>query len=207
MTAEPQEVLTIGHSSHPIDHFLALLRGAGVTAVADVRSAPYSRHVPQFSHEALKASLRAAGVAYVYLGKELGGRPQDRTQYRDGVVDYESIAASETFQTGLRRVLDGAATHRVALMCAEQDPLDCHRCLLIGRALAARGVPVRHVLADGATATHAAIEDELLRRMGRAEHDLFMPYAERLAVAYRERARKVGFTDAGADPADPAAAG
>ena len=142
MADEPREILTIGHSNHPIEHFLALLQGAGVTAVADVRSAPHSRHVPQFNHDALKAALREAGIAHVYLGKELGGRPQNKQQYRDGVADYEKIAATEAFQAGLRRVLDGAATHRVALMCAEQYPLDCHRCLLVGRALAAGGARV-----------------------------------------------------------------
>jgi uncharacterized protein (DUF488 family) len=200
MTDEAREVLTIGHSSHSIEHFLALLHGAGVTAIADVRSAPHSRHVPQFNHDALKATLRDAGTAHVYLGRELGGRPQNRQQYRDGVADYEKIAASETFQAGLRRVLDGAATHRVALMCAEQHPLDCHRCLLVGRALAERGARVRHILPDGAAATQADIEAELLRRTGRDKEDLFMSPEERLAAAYREYARKVAFA-AAADPA------
>ncbi len=200
MADEPREVLTIGHSSHPIEHFLALLHGAGVTAVADVRSAPHSRHVPQFNHDALKAALRGAGIAHVYLGKELGGRPQNKQQYRDGVADYEKIAATEAFQAGLRRVLDGAATHRVALMCAEQHPLDCHRCLLVGRALAARGAHVRHILPDGALASQADIEAELLRRTGRDKEDLFMSPEERLTAAYREYARKVAFA-AAADPA------
>lgn len=199
MVDEPRVILTIGHSNHPIEHFLALLHGAGVTAVADIRSAPHSRHVPQFNHDALKATLRDAGIAHVYLGKELGGRPQNRRQYRDGVVDYETIAATEPFQVGLRRVLDGAATHRVALMCAEQYPLDCHRCLLVGRALAARGVCVRHILPDGTTSTQADIAAELLRRTGRDKEDLFMSQEERLAAAYREYARKVAFT-ATADP-------
>jgi uncharacterized protein (DUF488 family) len=198
MADEPREVLTIGHSNHPIEHFLALLQGAGVTAVADVRSAPHSRYVPQFNHDALKTSLRAAGIAHVYLGKELGGRPQNKQQYRDGVADYEKIAASEAFNAGLRRVLDGAATHRVALMCAEQYPLDCHRCLLVGRALAARGTRVRHILPDGATAAQADVEAELLRRTGRDKEDLFMSAEERLAAAYREYARKVSF--AASDP-------
>jgi uncharacterized protein (DUF488 family) len=87
MADEPREILTIGHSNHPIEQFLALLQGAGVTAVADVRSAPHSRYVPQFNHDALKAALRDAGIAHVYLGKELGGRPQNKQQYRDGVAD------------------------------------------------------------------------------------------------------------------------
>jgi len=200
MTDEPREVLTIGHSNHPIEQFLALLRGAGVTAIADVRSAPHSRHVPQFNHDALKATLRDAGIAHVYLGKELGGRPQNPEQYRDGVADYDKIAASEAFRAGLRRVLDGAATHRVALMCAEQHPLDCHRCLLIGRALTARGARVRHILPDGAVATQADIEAELLHRTGRDKEDLFMSPEERLAAAYRDFARKVAFA-AASDPA------
>jgi len=200
MTDEPREVLTIGHSNHPIEHFLTLLRGAGVTAIADVRSAPHSRHVPQFNHDALKAALRDAGIAHVYLGKELGGRPQNKQQYRDGVADYEKIAATEGFQAGLRRVLDGAATHRVALMCAEQHPLDCHRCLLVGRALLARGARVRHILPDGAVTTQADIEAELLRRTGRDKEDLFMSPEERLTAAYRDYARKVAFA-AAADPA------
>jgi uncharacterized protein (DUF488 family) len=193
MVDDQREVLTIGHSSHSMERFLELLRGAGVTAVADVRSAPYSRHVPQFNHDLLKTALRGAGVAYVHLGKGLGGRPQDPSHYRSGVVDYEAIAATPAFRSGLQRVLGGATTHRVALMCAEADPLECHRCLLVARALAARGVPVRHVLADGATATQTEIEDELLRRTRRIDNDLFLTRAERIAVAYREHALKVGF--------------
>ena len=196
MADEPREILTIGHSNHPIEHFLELLHNAGVTAVADVRSAPHSRYVPQFNHDALKVALRGAGIAHVYLGKELGGRPQNRQQYRDGVADYEKIAATEAFQAGLRRVLDGAATHRVALMCAEQHPLDCHRCLLVGRALAARGAMVRHILPEGAVMTQADIEAELLRRTGRDKEDLFMSPQERLATAYREYAHKVAFAAA-----------
>jgi len=195
MAEDQCEVLTIGHSSHSMERFLELLHSAGVTAVADVRSAPYSRHVPQFNYDPVKTALRRAGVAYVHLGNELGGRPRDPSQYRNGVVDYEAIAATPTFRSGLQRLLDGAATHRVALMCAEADPLECHRCLLIARALAARGVPVRHLLSDGAKTTQAEIEDELLRRTHRTDDDLFLTRAERIAVAYREQAGRVGFSD------------
>lgn len=195
MADDQRGVLTIGHSSHSMERFLELLRGAGVTAVADVRSAPYSRHVPQFNSDPIRTALRGAGVAYAHLGKELGGRPRDPSHYRSGVVDYEAIAATPAFRSGLQRLLDGAATHRVALMCAEADPLECHRCLLIARALAARGVPVRHVLADGVTTTQAEIEDELLRRTHRTDDDLFLTRAERVAVAYKEQAMKVGFSD------------
>jgi uncharacterized protein (DUF488 family) len=187
------EVLTIGHSAHPPDHFIALLRGAAVTAVADVRSAPYSRHAPQFNREALREELERAGIAYVFLGRELGGRPAEPEFYADGVADYERMAQAPAFRHGLERVVEGAAKYRVALMCSERDPLTCHRCLLVGRALAQRDVRVRHILDSGELLDHRAVEDELLARTGRTGDDLFAPRAERLAAAYREHARKVAF--------------
>jgi uncharacterized protein (DUF488 family) len=188
-------VLTIGHSTHTYEQFLALLRRAGVTAVADVRTAPHSRHCPRFNRGALEAGLRADGIAYAYLGEELGGRPKGRRYYRDGVADYERMAAAAEFQRGLERVMEGARKYRIALMCAEQDPLDCHRCLLVARALAERGVGTGHILPDGAIIPHAEIEDRLLGLSGRGQSDLFASRGERLAAAYRERARKVAFAE------------
>lgn len=199
-------VLTIGHSTHPLERCLTLLRQAGVTAIADVRSAPYSRHAPQFNSDALKAELRAAGIAYSFLGRELGGRPRSRDLYRDAVADYEKMAATEGFQRGLDRLVEGARKYRIALMCSEQDPLDCHRSLLIGRALSQRGVTVRHLLANGQVVDHAHIEDRLLAVSGRAEDDLFASREERLAAAYGERARKVAFAESDAGAKGPVAA-
>jgi uncharacterized protein (DUF488 family) len=187
------QILTVGHSAHTCDRFLELLRGAGVTAVADVRTAPRSRRFPHFDREALEARLRADGLAYVFLGEELGGRPRDPRCYRDGVADYERMAATEAFRRGLERVIEGAKRYRIALMCAEQDPLDCHRCLLVARAIEARSVPVGHILPDGAIVSHSQIEERLLAMSGRREGDLFQSREERLASAYRERARKAAF--------------
>jgi uncharacterized protein (DUF488 family) len=186
-------VLTIGHSTHPYETFLRLLREAGATAVADVRTSPWSRHFPQFTAESLKAALPRDGVAYSFLGKELGGRPQDARYYRDGVADYEKMAAAPEFAAGLGRVLEGARKYRLALMCSEQEPLECHRCLLVARALAARGAAVSHILADGRIEPHAETEERLLRITGRAEEDLFATRAERLAEAYRQQNRKAAF--------------
>lgn len=143
------EVLTIGHSTQSGGSFVQLLRQAGVTAVADVRSVPFSRHVPHFNRETLKEMLGAEKIAYVYLGDVLGGRPKAREPFSDGVADYEKMARSESFNQGVDRVIEGARTHRIALMCAERDPLDCHRCLLIGRTLKERGVSVRHIQGPG----------------------------------------------------------
>lgn len=189
------EILTIGHSNHSPEHFLALLRGAGVTAVADVRSAPYSRHMPHFSREPLAALLRKAGVAYVFLGRELGGRPDSRALYSNGSADYERMACTEAFRRGLDRVMDGARRHRIALMCSEQDPLDCHRCLLVARRLRERGHRVGHILADGRIEPHEESEARLLAAVRMDANDLFASREERLADAYRTRGRKVAFAE------------
>lgn len=192
---ETTEVLTIGHSTHSYERFLELLRMAGVTAIADVRTSPYSRHFPHFSQDTLKDELRIDSIAYSFLGNELGGRPRERKFYCDGVADYEKMAEAPEFNKGLDRVIEGTKKYRIALMCSEHDPLDCHRCLLVGRALAARGVAVKHILADGISADHGAIEERLLKSEGRAGDDLFLSPDERLAEAYRKRARKVAYAE------------
>jgi uncharacterized protein (DUF488 family) len=189
------EVFTIGHSVHSQERFGALLRGAGVTAIADVRSAPYSRRHPQFNRETLRAALQAEGIAYVFLGRELGGRPSGPQFYTAGVADYEKMAQSPAFREGLDRIIDGARTYRVALMCSERDPLHCHRCLLVSRALAEQGVRVSHILDDGSRVGHAEIEDRLLDVASQDTADLFASRPERLAAAYREYGRKVAFAE------------
>lgn len=188
------EVLTIGHSTLSYEQFLTLLRSAGVTAVADVRSSPYSRHFPHFNRDNLQQELRADGIAYVFLGDELGGRPKSRRFFCDGIADYEKMAASSDFEAGVSRVIDGASRFRIALMCTEHDPLDCHRCLLVSRALAKREVSVSHILSNGQQTSHPEIEERLLALSGRANDDLFAPRDERLAIAYRDRARRVAFS-------------
>lgn len=189
------EVLTIGHSAQSVESFVQLLRQAGVTAVGDVRSVPFSRHVPQFNREALKETLAAEKIAYVYLGDELGGRPKARELFSDGVADYEKMAQIESFTHGLDRVIEGARTYRIVLMCAERDPLDCHRCLLIGRALKARGVSVRHILAPGETIGQDDIEQVLLAMAHQSHKDLFTPPEDRIAQAYRDKARRAAFSE------------
>ncbi len=193
-------VLTVGHSNHSYERFLSLLRRAEVTAVADVRAAPFSRHSPHFNIQQLREELRLSNVAYVFLGKELGGRPRDRTFYCDNVADYEKMSTAEQFKRGLERLTAGAMKYRIALMCSERDPLDCHRCLLIGRALSERGVHVEHILENGSTLTQMEAEEKLLKLSGRSADDLLMSREERLAAAYRDRARRVAFMDSSSDP-------
>lgn len=202
----PLSVLTIGHSTHSWERFDALVKSAGVTAIADVRTAPYSRHCPHFNRDELREKLQLDGISYVFLGKELGGRPTEPRFYCDGVADYEKMAATAEFKKGLDRVIDGARKFRIALLCSEQNPLDCHRCLLVARALAERGIRLNHILADGTTITHDDVENSLLNIADRGADDLFASRAERLAMAYRARARKVAFAEPEAAAIGPIAA-
>lgn len=135
------------------------------------------------------------GIAYSFLGKELGGRPTGSQYYCDGVADYERMAESPDFKHGIQRVLEGIEKYQIALMCSEHDPLDCHRCLLVGRALAKKGLAVKHIEADGTVADHQEVEQRLLRSERREGGDLFLSPEERLADAYRKRARKVAYSE------------
>ena len=173
MTKHP--IFTIGHSNHSLEDFLALLSKHGVTAVADVRSVPWSRFNAHFSRNALAAALKAQDIHYVYLGQELGGRPKDPALYdAGGQVRYERVAQTSNFRAGVARVVDGAAQHRIALMCAEKEPLDCHRTHLVAQALDADGVEVMHILADGELEGHARTMDRLMVNSGeKLDGDLF----------------------------------
>ena len=196
----PFDLLSIGHSNIPAERFIAMLRGAGVGAIADVRSVPLSRHFPWFSKNNLAARLAAEGISYIMLGDSLGGRPLDDGLYHAGVADYEAMARQPKFLGGLDRVLDAAARARVCLMCAEREPLDCHRCLLVARALASRGHSIGHILHNDTIEPHVNTEQRLLALGGAA--DLFVTgQSERLAAAYRRRVHAVAYRTTGANAA------
>jgi uncharacterized protein (DUF488 family) len=196
------KVLTIGHSTLPLGTFLAMLEKAGVTAVADVRSSPFSRRVPHYSRDEFRASLKEHGIKYVFLGKELGGRPRASDLYCDGVADYEKMALEPTFIKGIDRVISGAREHTIALMCSEHNPLDCHRCLLVGRALTERHVSVSHILNNGKVADHHEIEEKLLSLFGGTTDDMFATREERLRKAYRLRSKNAAYREPQREMAD-----
>ena len=188
----PVQVLTVGHSNHSLEAFLALLARHGVTALGDVRSAPRSRFNPHFNRKALSASLSANGIAYVWLGRELGGRPDDPACYEDGAVRYDRLAQTPLYREGIGRVLRGSREHRLALMCAERDPLHCHRALLVSRSLEELGLEVAHILADGGLESHESLMDRLLAAR-RPDDGLFarpQSRAERIAGATRTPPRR-----------------
>ena len=192
MTNQP--IFTVGHSNHSLEEFLALLAGHGVTVAADVRSAPYSRFNPHFNRDALAAAFKARGIDYLYLGRELGGRPDDPACYEGGRVRYERVARTSGFRDGVARVVDAAAARRVALMCAEKEPLDCHRTLLVARALDDQGMAVMHLLATGEVEPHANAMDRLMARFDLDPNaDLFRSRQEVVAQAIARQAGRIAF--------------
>lgn len=142
-------IYTIGHSNHPWGKFVELLKMHDIDAVADVRSHPYSRYCTWFNHETMRDTLLAEGIGYVYLGRALGGLPPGDEYYEKGKPRYERIASADFFRQGLAGLLRECKTHRIALMCAEQDPRKCHRMELVAGELNKKGIAVRHILASG----------------------------------------------------------
>jgi len=187
-------LFTIGHSAHSMEAFLQLLLDHRIEAVADVRSQPYSRHFPWFSRQALELALKSAGIHYVFLGRELGARRDEPECYVDGAVSFDLVAATPAFATGLARLHEGLLKYRVALLCAEKDPLDCHRTILVARH-AARFAKISHILADGGLESHEAAENRLLQRYEWSEPDMFRSREKRLAGAYTRRGAEIAWVE------------
>lgn len=143
-------IFTIGHSNHDPRHFLDLLAAHRIEVLVDVRSWPHSRYVEWADAAALPELVGGVGVRYLFLGKELGGRPQGDGFYdAEGHVLYGKVAEQEWFKAAIERLERGAEEYRVAIMCSEENPTQCHRRLLVSKVLLDRGVTVAHIRKDG----------------------------------------------------------
>jgi hypothetical protein len=199
----PGRLFTIGHSNHPWDRFIGLLRQFSVTMIADVRSSPYSKWLPYFSRPALQENLRSADIEYGFFGAHLGGRPENTELYDAvGRVDYERVRASESFQDGLDMLRAELKRHHIALLCAEEDPLDCHRGLMITPALEPSSVSPLHIRGDGRLESTPEMEERLFAETGVGDGMLDGLFAaamspeeraELLAEAYRARSGKKAY--------------
>ena len=156
-------LFTVGHSNLEIADFLAVLTTHGVRILCDVRSRPASFRFPQFNREPLENALALAGIRYEFFGATLGGRPADPRVYReDGLVDYAARRHALDFIEGLERALALSRVGAAALMCAEEDPLQCHRFLMICPALLEHGVTPAHIRRGGTLESQSDAEDRLL---------------------------------------------
>jgi uncharacterized protein (DUF488 family) len=188
-----RSILTIGHSTQTREAFLGLLRKHEVTAIADVRSVPFSRAIPLYNRNTVRDWLKEAGVAYVFLGRELGARPKDPACYVDGRVDYRRLAGTDAFRTGIRRIVDGMQRHVIAIMCAEREPTRCHRGILIARELEHIGPPVSHILGEGALESHAEMMARLVASLKLDGSLLFGTPTQRVEEAYVLQERRIAY--------------
>lgn len=155
-----KSIYSIGHSNHSIEKFLNLLKDFQIEVLVDIRSYPYSKYSSQFDMNNLKESVKKSGMKYLYMGGELGGKPQDTKFYdRNGNVIYSLIAQSLPFLEGISRLEKGLKYRRVAIMCSEENPGKCHRSLLVGQVLTERSITIFHIRGDGRLQTG----DELIK--------------------------------------------
>lgn len=186
---------TIGHSNYDLNNFISLLKKHSINVVCDVRSNPYSRFAPQYSRESLKSALATAGIIYIFLGKELGARSANPACYTEGKVQYELLAKEPCFIHGIKRLAEGVNEYQIALMCAEKDPLECHRALLVARKMFELGTPINHILSDGTLEAHESMESRLLVACKLPEGDMFKSREEFISDAYLIQGQRVAYLD------------
>ncbi len=188
-------IWTIGHSNHPVEKFISLLATHNISAIADVRSFPSSRYNPQFNREALKHSLTEAGISYVFLGKELGARAEDESVYVDGQVQYHLLAKTELFRSGITRLLNGANRQSIAIMCAEKEPLDCHRTILVANELHKRDIEIKHILATNEIEDWSDSMFRLREQFKLDQPDLFRSEEQLVEEALSLQASKIAYKE------------
>ncbi|MCR4317403.1 MAG: DUF488 domain-containing protein, partial [Planctomycetes bacterium] len=184
---------TVGHSNRALDDFLELLEQGSINLIADVRSHPYSGFAPHFSQGPLEDSLRKRGMSYVFLGKELGARSDNPACYEQGRVSYAKLAVEPSFRQGIGRLIDLSAKCAVAIMCAERDPIECHRGILIAKELSRSGLKVRHVIQKGTVELQKELENRLLGKLKLPNGDMFTTRAEFIDDAYRIQSLKIAY--------------
>ena len=187
------ELYTIGHSNHSLERFMDLLTGHSITAVCDVRSSPYSRYNPQYNREPFQEELNKNGIRYVFLGKELGPRSDNPACYVNGKVQYHLLAMSALFKEGIRRLKKGMESFRIALMCAEKDPITCHRAILICRHLRDEGMTIRHILEDGSIEDNEDSIARMMKLLKMQDTNLFKGKEEIIQDAYDLQGGKIAY--------------
>jgi uncharacterized protein (DUF488 family) len=167
---EPPSLYTIGYGARTLDEFVAVLRANRIEYVIDVRTAPFSKFKPEFTKELLQHHIERQRIRYLFMGDTLGGHPQDPCCHTDGKVDYDKVRTQPFFQAGVERLKKAfAQQRRVALMCSEGRPEQCHRSKLIGEALVAQGIPICHIDEDGQVLT----QQQVIDRLTKGQMDLF----------------------------------
>lgn len=188
-------LFTIGYSSFSIEEFIGVLHSHNIKAVVDVRSQPYSKFYPDYNKQSLQCVLRENSIQYVFLGKELGARRDEPACYKNGRVIYPLVMEAKGFKDGIKRLLTGIDKMRVTMMCAEKDPITCHRTILICRYLMRHEIDIKHILPKGKVELQADAENRLLKLWNLDELELFSSRNEQLQKAYAKQGEKIAFVE------------
>lgn len=186
-------IYSVGHSNYLVEKLLGLLRLHEIKIVYDIRSVPYSEHVPQFNREFLISTLQTNNIRYEYLGTELGARPADPHCYRNGRVHFATLAKTSMFRNGLEKLINGAQRDRAVMLCVEKDPLECPRSILLARELQTAATPVMHILEDGSIESHDESMDRLLEKLGMDRGSLFQTKEELISDACIKQEESVAY--------------
>ncbi|UTY23688.1 DUF488 domain-containing protein [Treponema denticola] len=184
---------SIGYSSYNIEVFINILKSMHIDAIVDVRSSPYSRYKPEYNKETLKQKLLDNNIYYVFLGSELGARSEDDTCYIGDRADYSRISKTDNFKKGVNRLINGLEKYTIALMCAEIDPLRCHRNILVCRSIRKYNVNISHILDNGRIETNDSAETRLVSEYSMNKNDMFMTEEEVIESAYDRRSLEIAY--------------
>ena len=189
------KLYTIGYSQFTLNSFISILRKYSIDVIVDVRSSPYSKYKPDFNKKSLNSFLKNNGIKYVFLGKECGARYNDSTVYKNGKADYNLISQHKNFLEGIHRITKGLQNYKIALMCAEKDPIICHRMILICRNLKKFEVEIIHILEEDYIEPHKESEKRLLKLFNLDQQELFRSDQEQLEQAYDQQADKIAYRE------------
>lgn len=195
-----KSVFTVGHSTHSIEYFVSLLERHGVNCLIDIRSVPHSRIAPQFNKDLLSATLKTKEILYAHFNNEFGARRvQPSLLDEDGRVDFDKVRASSEFKQGIQRLEKAIDRgYKVALMCSEANPFDCHRFSMVSYELVREGIRVQHILRDGHLVENQEVEEWMLRKYFRRlpQTTLFETVSRNMQIelAYRLRGKDIAYS-------------
>lgn len=196
-----KKIYTIGHSQHNVDYFIDMLKTYNINYLIDVRSMPFSQYASSYNKDILKATLIPCNINYAFMGEYFGARPKNTNLYSEkGYLDFNKMKNSNTFLRGMENVLKGIEQgNRIAFMCTEKDPIECHRAILVGNAFYEQGIDVEHILANNTLQNHSVLNKRLV--------DIYFPDRNQLSLfdnenlsdkeclieAYKKQNEKIGY--------------
>ncbi|MBC5998220.1 DUF488 domain-containing protein [Romboutsia ilealis] len=196
-------IFTIGHSNYPVEKLIDMLKFYNINCVVDVRGTPYSKYNVQYNKETIKNTLIKAGFVYIYMAKEFAAKRENKISYnKEGYSDFEKVIKEEDFKNGVKRLENGCKKgFKIALLGAMQDPIRCHRSILLGRELERLGFTVNHIMDDYAIKDQRYIEEKILDKYYENRHQVTIDSLmgnsiskeEMINGAYKMANREIGY--------------